>query len=340
MTLAVVSLFWQANRHSEDFSSMYSEEWVEKLYHGFARNLTRRFEFILYTDRLRDYAAPVTQILLPEGEPNYGWCILPYRLGRPMILVGLDTVVTGNVDHLADYCLTAERFACPLDPYYPLQVCNGVALVPAGHERIGHEWAGANDMEWVRRYDPDVIDRLFPGQVVSYKGHVVPQGLGDARIVYFHGDSKPHQIQADWIDQHWRDDMARERTPYVQSVDGKKSEQLGGWRSRSDNAKRRTMRWDDPERMALREARAMAASLASGVSVSTMKPRAEVVEVEAEIEIETAEIGQEQDAPSTDDISAMKWADLVALYELTLGEKPGPRMKRAEVEAAIRSAGR
>jgi hypothetical protein len=92
--------------------------------------------------------------------------------------------------------------------------------------------------------------------------------------------------------------------------------------------------------MALREARAMAASLASGVSVSTMKPRAEVVEVEAEIEIETAEIGQEQDAPSTDDISAMKWADLVALYELTLGEKPGPRMKRAEVEAAIRSAGR
>jgi hypothetical protein len=158
-----------------------------------------------------------------------------------------------------------------------------VALVPAGHERIGHEWAGANDMEWVRRYDPDVIDRLFPGQVVSYKGHVVPQGLGDARIVYFHGDSKPHQIQADWIDQHWRDDMARERTPYVQSVDGKKSEQLGGWRSRSDNAKRRTMRWDDPERMALREARAMAASLASGVSVSTMRPRAEVV-VEVEIE--------------------------------------------------------
>lgn len=205
MTLAVVSLLWDANRHSEGFSSMYDESWVEKLYAGFARNLTRPFEFILYTDRLREYAAPVTQILLPEGEPNYGWCILPYTLGRPMILVGLDTVVTGNIDHLADHCLTAERFACPLDPNYPLQVCNGVALVPAGHERIGHEWAGANDMEWVRRYEPDVIDRLFPEQVNSWKGRVKKHGLGDTRILYYHGQEKPHQMpDCPIVQEHWR----------------------------------------------------------------------------------------------------------------------------------------
>jgi hypothetical protein len=86
-----------------------------------------------------------------------------------------------------------------------LQVCNGVALVPAGHERIGHEWAGANDMEWVRRYDPDVIDRLFPEQVNSWKGRVQKHGLGDTRILYYHGQEKPHQMpDCPIVQEHWR----------------------------------------------------------------------------------------------------------------------------------------
>src|SRR5690606_1278796 len=30
-------------------------------------------------------------------------------------------------------------------------------------------------------------------------------GLGDARIVYFHGDRKPHQLDDEWIVTNWRD---------------------------------------------------------------------------------------------------------------------------------------
>jgi hypothetical protein len=56
------------------------------------------------------------------------------------------------------------------------------------------------------RTQPHVfIDDLFPGQVVSFKGHVVRNGLGDARIVYMHGVPKAHEIKADWIDTHWRE---------------------------------------------------------------------------------------------------------------------------------------
>lgn len=333
--LAIVSLLWEPNSKSESFSRCYDEVWVERLYRGFERNLTQPFEFILYTDRLREFTVPVTQVRLPKVEPNYGHCILPYRMGRPMILTGLDTVITGNIDHLAEYCLTAERFACPRDPYYPHQVCNGVALVPAGHEHIGLEWEGANDMVWVRKYSPLVLDDLFPEQIVSYKGHVRQHGLGDARIVYFHGEEKPHQLaHLDWVRQHWNGEDMAERTPYVSSVEGKPAEGMGGWKDRQENAKRRKTRWDDPDRMAIREERARAAAAAAGevivskgVSAPLAPPPAEEPQAEA----------PQTDAPQ-DDLTAMTWDDLKAFYEEVVGEKVGGRMKRSDVEAAIREA--
>ena len=204
--ITIATLFWQANDASYDFSRAYDETWVEKLYRGFARNLTRPFRFVCFTDRTRDFCEPIDQEPI-RGRLDYSACIEPYRLGEPMILVGLDTIVTGNCDALADYCMTADRFAVPLDPYAPQRVCNGVALVPRGHQRIALEHDGkTNDMEWVRRFSPGVIDHLFPGHVASYKVHVKPRGLGDARIVYFHGLEKPPEIYqtTPWVREHWR----------------------------------------------------------------------------------------------------------------------------------------
>jgi hypothetical protein len=204
--LTVASLFWTANRHSQAFSTMYDETWVEKLYRGFFRNLTEPFRFVLYTDRERVYSEPVEQVVQPDlGQGGYGDCIRPYALGEPMILVGLDTVVTGNCDHLAKYCLEQEVLALPRDPYRPQIACNGVALVPRDHEEIGITHRGENDMEWCRSFHHTFIDDLWPGHVVSFKGHVKKHGLGDARIVYMHGQEKAHQLQgADWVAEHWR----------------------------------------------------------------------------------------------------------------------------------------
>lgn len=205
--ITIATLFWQANDASKSFSCMYDETWVEKLYRGFARNLTVPFNFIVFTDRVRGYSEPITQELLTNPRPGYGDCLEPYRLGEPMILVGIDTVVTGNCDHLAVYCLTGERIAVPQDPYRPSRVCNGVALVPAGHGHVWTDWDRADipdaDMERLRGMDCAVLDDLFPGQIKSYKCHVKPGGLGDARIVYFHGAEKPHELSETWIRENW-----------------------------------------------------------------------------------------------------------------------------------------
>jgi hypothetical protein len=203
--LTVATLLWQSNGKSRDFSRCYDESWVEKLYRGFRRNLTVPFRFVCFVDRVYAFAEPsIEQQRIKAERPDYGTCIEPYRLGVPMILVGLDTVVTGNIDHMADYCLTSDRFALPRDPYHPNIACNGVALVPGGHRKVATMHKGENDMEWVRKFPHRFIDDEFPGQVVSYKGTVEKQGLRAARIVYFHGQRKPHQVpHVQWITENW-----------------------------------------------------------------------------------------------------------------------------------------
>lgn len=202
--ITVCTLLWDANRNSLPFSRMYDEEWVVKLYQGFARNLTVPWRFVVYTDRERQFGWPIEQRRLNAEKPGYGDCIQPYEMNEPMILCGLDTVVTGNCDEFAAYCLSAPLIALPRDPVHPKQACNGVSFVPAGKRHVWERWHGENDMDHMRAQAHVFIDDMWPGQVVSYKGSVKRVGLEDARIVYFHGEEKPHQLgDRPWIREHW-----------------------------------------------------------------------------------------------------------------------------------------
>lgn len=203
VVLTVATLWWDANPDSKSFSRIYDASWVEKLYRGFARNLTRPFRFVCYTERQRPAYPGIHYVVnLPE-HPTYSDCIAPYEIDGPMILVGLDTVICGNIDHLADWCETADRIALPRDPYKPSRACNGVALIPPGWTRIASDPRAADDMTHVRQYPHHFIDDLWPAQVVSWKGHVEKHGCREARIIYFHGDRKPHQLGHEVIREHW-----------------------------------------------------------------------------------------------------------------------------------------
>jgi hypothetical protein len=69
-----------------------------------------------------------------------------------------------------------------------------------------------SDMIWLgKNIQDNKIDRLqghFPGQILSYKVEVQGKeghALDDARIVYFHGVPKPHEIPDEpWVKEHWR----------------------------------------------------------------------------------------------------------------------------------------
>lgn len=210
--LTVTTCLWSANEHSRPFSRCYDESWADKLYRGFARHLTRPWRMVVFTDRERAFHEPIEQMRIEMETPHYGACIEPFKLDCPQLFVGLDTIVVGNCDALADYCLTADKPAVPRDPFYPAspwKMTNAVVLAPAGCKAMLYDgYAGQNDMDWINTRDVAVIDDFLPGQVASYKGRVKNVGIEPAtRLVYFHGPEKPQQLpHVGWIARHWHEE--------------------------------------------------------------------------------------------------------------------------------------
>lgn len=204
--LVVATCLWEANEHSLPTSRCYDADWVNKLAAMFRRNLTIPHRFVCFTDRERRFAAGIEQERLSAARPDYGSFTEPYRLNVPMILVGLDTVIVANIDHMAAWCLSGDRIALSRDPYQPDRVINPVALVPAGQRGVWDDWRGENDMDWLRARDTTFLDDLFPGEVLSLKFHDIRRkGLQGAKIVYMHGRHKPHELtHLAWIREHWR----------------------------------------------------------------------------------------------------------------------------------------
>lgn len=209
--LHVACCLWDPNVRSHDFSLCYDESWVEKLYRGFKRNLTLPFRFVCFTDRERAFReSAIGQERLATAQPHYGCLIEPYKLNEPVIICGLDTVVVANVDHFARYCLDETRPALVGHPTNKPKFgfINPVVFIPKGWRCIYDEWHGENDMDYLKfRADFNDANEMWPGQLLSLKLNGVVHGSNappDARIIYFHGRSKPHELgHVGWIKQHW-----------------------------------------------------------------------------------------------------------------------------------------
>lgn len=205
--LTIVTPLWSANKNSFAFSRCYNEEWVDRLYRGFARNLTRPFRFVCLTDKARVFAHPqIEQDRFSAALPTYSDGYELYKIEGPLIVLGLDTVIVGNIDHFAAWCEGADRLGLPRHPGNASLACNGVVFAPADHHHVVSEWRGEDDMETVCKHPHMIIDDEWPGQVISFKGAGQPSTLSnDVRIVYFHGRPKMHELaHIPWVQEHWR----------------------------------------------------------------------------------------------------------------------------------------
>lgn len=205
--ITIACCLWDANDQSLPFSREYTEADVEKLHRGFQRNLTMPFRTVCFTEHPRKFSEDISQERLSAGEPGYGSMIEPFKLDEPMIVCGLDTIIVGNCNDMARYCLEGSVTAVPRDPFHPQTTCNGVVLATKGCGYLWREFPGGNDMDWIRAQPAlALIDDLFPRQVVSYKGHVHHYGLEDEnRIVMLHGNPKAAALtHLDWVADAWR----------------------------------------------------------------------------------------------------------------------------------------
>ena len=211
------------------WGKLYGAEYVNKLARGVLRHLGERLvtRFVCFTDDPTGLIAQVEARPLPERPEWQGWwfkaCLFSAEaaLRGRILYLDLDTVLSGSLVPLAAYnggfaLLAAADFNAEegnTDGYN-----SSVMLWDAGggsdaplrqlHDAIAPEvfrclmrWD-----HWVEMVVPraTLLQRELPGLCVDYKSACAESGPpAGAAVVCFPRAPKPHEVEADWVREHW-----------------------------------------------------------------------------------------------------------------------------------------
>lgn len=210
---------------------LYRPEWVDKMYRMFKRNTTIPFQMFCITHYDQEAFAEPVQVI-PFYEDDRSWLQLN-EVYRPenitterCMFVALDTVITGNIDHILAYegdlgVVNCDGvFANPFTLYSRM-----TAKLLWQHWREDQKSHEAkycidkrpSELRWLEAevtvlhkdlYNWHYLDSLFPGQMWSWPfsardKHGVDWFPANTRIVYWHGCSKQHNCGASWVKDHW-----------------------------------------------------------------------------------------------------------------------------------------
>lgn len=200
-------------------------EYVNKLYRGIERNLTIPHQFRCFTDRVRLPGADKGIKLLPIPPNVMNWrrnlkkliMFAPDNdLSRWVLAIDLDVVITGSLDDIV--CWRGEFITCD----------SVKSSGKMGGTLIGFYAGWGEDLLWnyflknpwiadevkgserklyrLRIGKYNLWQREIPNQVYHYRslsGTIEKRLPLNARIVYFTGQPKPHQVQEGWVKEYW-----------------------------------------------------------------------------------------------------------------------------------------
>lgn len=186
---------------------------VDCLMRQIERNTTVEYRFLCLTDlQGADKWFPSQQL-----EFNYpGWwsCVELWKLKGPMIIAGLDTLITGNIDQLFDLvCLFKENdFGLLSSPFHANQFVNGIQIWNGDwswlldgfdFEKIQAKYRGDENylIESLQNHGANIIaiQDYFPG-ICNYLKQLKsrPGRCPDPRVIYFHGKPRPWNVVDLW----------------------------------------------------------------------------------------------------------------------------------------------
>lgn len=218
------------------WGSGYTAEHVNVLHRSVARNLAMDHRFVCFTDDPTGIECETLPIWPEIGQvvpPKRLNCLRRLRafgadvhewLGHRVLSLDLDGVVTRPLDPLIDrpepFVIWADPLRNRRTPRVPYN--GGMWLLTAGARRqvwetfdpaTSHE-AGhrlgyiGSDQAWISAClgDGEATWREKDG-VYSFKYHL-NRGLKPlptaARVVWFHGEPKPWEVDVPWVHKHWR----------------------------------------------------------------------------------------------------------------------------------------
>jgi hypothetical protein len=191
----------------------YNAEWVRRLKDGVARNLTVPYEFKV----LSDLDVP-DRIPLKHSWPGWWAKLEVFRIvDGPALYLDLDTVVTGNIDHLSGGTFKAIR-----NFHDPKMIGSAVMWIPGSMKHIYDRFC-EKPSKWIdyherKRDGPYLGDQAFiwdslgrnvetfdmeKSGIKSYKFHCKSGLPPDTRLVCFGGRPKATEVKADWLTKHW-----------------------------------------------------------------------------------------------------------------------------------------
>lgn len=218
-------------------AGVFTPEWVDRLYRGVRRHLTVPFRFVCYVDQEYDFQEPIESRPLVLPHRNMLSLLEVFReTEHKTVFMGLDTIITGNIDFLAEF----DGFWMLDDPYFD-RPCSGVmvfdpqpdiwAEIEKQHQDIAtrdlNEWGMASDMAYLAHHHPRRLDGVAHG-VLSYKAHLMgaPYNIKHTRIVYFHGEPKPHDLAGvSWVDEYWGEPLTP-RQSHIQTLNNSSANML------------------------------------------------------------------------------------------------------------------
>ena len=190
------------------WGTKYSADYVNRLARAVVRNLQIPFKFVCYTDDpegLRCLYEPIPGTIKVEGWWNK---LALFGLRKEILLIDLDCVIVGDLFPFVHSDALAIK-----DPWQ-WGFNTSVVRIPSTLGRVYDDFVTVRpDMQGVHG-DQDwlnVVPGFSPGSCfeeglcASYKaevkGHRLPE---DCRVVYFHGEPKPHQVKEQFVIDNWR----------------------------------------------------------------------------------------------------------------------------------------
>ena len=216
------------------WGTKFTPQYVNNLYNGIKHNTNINFRFHCYTDSTTDLQDPIITHKLPEGLEGWWNKVylfsdqLTHDIGADMVYMDLDTVITGNIDHILRY--KPKHFAGLENWYRPGQLNSSVMLWQHGNMfKAWNDFAEDpqrainsttdGDQEFINRYmtEADYLQTQFPKQLFSYKQSCSKGLPNDTRLVCYHGTPSIEQSYSEtvtnydgvwqpqtWVKQYWR----------------------------------------------------------------------------------------------------------------------------------------
>ena len=226
MIPTVVCVYFDGTDTLPSYSGgVYDWNWVEKLYKGVKRHCSTPFRFLCLTDLPPDDPSPDIEIA-PLFDSSEGWLCIN-EIFRPNlgidhgIFMGLDTVIVSDVTDILNW---RGGLGMVKSPYGDGAICNPILSFSrtwgnwlwrmwdtkrnywrrASAIRLGPTLEDCpSELVFLRlnRHEEWVdLGSLWPNQIVSWK---MDEITDEARIIYFHGDPKPNQIDDPIVNENW-----------------------------------------------------------------------------------------------------------------------------------------